>query len=309
MTPANLPPSGQFAINVKRASAGGLLFIAGAIALVAAAIPWWSLSGGGGTFTASSVHFLPGDSYTASSGGSTGSLSYASQGIGPVGALYEGILAVTIVVGGLALLGAILATVGALGRIRNPSRFASIRNLTILAVVLEIGLVVVVPIVQPIAFHASSPPSGCSTAGGVGTPCKSFWGSVQSGGATVTWGADAGWYVSVAAVVFLLAAAVVWIASRREEWGTPTASQAASSAPDLDRLVQLKALADSGHLTPAEFQEVKGRILGLPAVQPSTPGPPSGAEAELKRLKELHDSGVISDQEYDDLRKRSLSRL
>lgn len=206
-------------MNSKRLSASVFLIIAGICAAISTTSAWWSASVSVSS-TSTTVEFLPGGSYSVSSPGSSVSMSYASTGFGHVGALYEGILVFGIVVAILSLAAGVLGALWALGKLHGPSRGRLVLSLGLVILVGSVLVVTLVPVVQPDLFGQSSS-SVCAT--GVSSPCTSFWGSMTSSGEQVTWGADVGWYLGVATLVFAISAAVAWITSRAEPWESPAA--------------------------------------------------------------------------------------
>lgn len=307
-------------VSAKRLTAAAITIVSGILFAVSTAVPWWSLSGLFSSFGSGTVQFLPGDSYSASAGSSSASGTYSSLGLGPVGGLYEGILAIAIVLTALSMLFGALGIVGGLGRLRSPRWFGAIRNVGILVTAVAVFAIVIVPALQPTLFHRSAPGT-CAGSSGAQSPCSNFWGSASAGGTSISWGADLGWYLTIAGLVLAIAAVVIWASSRSEPWGVPyysggsLASRAAIQPPvavssvDLDRLIQLKQMVDSGHLTLQEFQQVKYRILGQMEPSSLVSQPVLSPSDELQRVKMLHESGVLTDAEYDELRKRVVARL
>lgn len=72
------------------------------------------------------------------------------------------------------------------------------------------------------------------------------------------------------------------------------------SDDDLDRLIKLKMLLDSGVISKEEFEQQKTKIIL---------GFSGGAEAQLKKLKTLLDSGVITQSEYEKQKALLLEKL
>jgi uncharacterized membrane protein len=297
--------------SLRRFSAA-MAFFAGAILVgISTVSAWWSMSGSGSSLGGGDIGFIPGGDFSVTSGTTSGSISYASQGLGPVGALYEAILGLTIVLTILLVVVGIIGLFAGLGKLRSTRHQKNVKWITILVLVLSLITIVVVPTTQPTLFHRSAP-STCSSFGGVSSPCSSFWGSLRSGSSSLTWGADVGWYLAIASLVVLIAGMVLWLSAAKEPWGAGlTASARGPMVGDLNRLVELKSLLDSGHITPSEFQQVKSRLLGTdsPAASPTEAVQPASATDELAKLKSLHDTGVLTDSEYDELRKRAIARL
>ncbi len=74
------------------------------------------------------------------------------------------------------------------------------------------------------------------------------------------------------------------------------------SSQDLDKMLKLKTLLESGLITRQEFDAQKTTILKIPPVALSP-------DEELRRLKSLADSGALTQAEYDAQRKRILEQL
>lgn len=203
----------------KRLAASLVFLVAGVLAGLSSITSWWTLSESGSTFTGS-IGFLPGDSYQASGDGVTASGSYASDGLGPVGSMYEGVLALVLVVLILALVAGIIGVVASFSRTVNPARYYTVRNLLVVTLILATFATVLVPTLQPTLFHNSNPSDLCSSSSGTQTPCNSFWGSLSAGGESSTWGSDLGWYLSLATVVLSVGGLFVWRAGRQEPWGS-----------------------------------------------------------------------------------------
>jgi hypothetical protein len=305
--PMSSAPHDSRRFNSGRFSCGILALVAGVLAGASTGVAWW-------TDYQSSVYinFLPGGSLMGGGGSGTVTATYASLGLGPVGALYEAVLAMALAVTVLALLAGILGVFGSLGKLRSPKHNGRIRGLLIVVLIVALVSVVLVPIAQPYALSQSS--GGCSGFGSE-SPCNTFWGAGATGGTGSSWGANAGYYLTVASVVLLLAGLVLWILAWRTPWGTAVgASPVGTAMPGsnpVDRLFQLKQLLDSGHLSESEFQAAKASLFAGATAPPSASvgGPPGGVEESLTRLKAMHDGGRLSDQEYTELRARVLTRV
>ncbi len=215
----------------SKALVGSVLALgAGILSGLSALSPWWTLSGSGGGVGSVSIGFLPGGSFSASDNGTTASFSYASQGIGQIGALYEGILALTVlimlisfVVGGLGLLRSFKGN-------RNSAGMDSVQVWAVCVLVLAVVAVLVIPLAQPGVF-AMHPAGLCAGQSGLKTPCNSFWGSVSANGATLSWGADVGWYLEIAAFAVLIAALLTWRRAILEPWVAPAAPPVSTTPP------------------------------------------------------------------------------
>jgi hypothetical protein len=208
----------------KRVTASTLLLIAAILLAVSMGISWWSISGSGGG-SSGTVNLLPGGSYstTGTFGGAagTGSTTYSSVGLVKVGQLYETVLGVGLLAT-FAAFGAMgLGYVGAFGvfRSRIPLRITLI--LTLIAFVAAVLPPALLATAQPGAFKADGAAMFGGTGGGGScaagaSPCNAFWGTAGTGGVTVSWGADVGWYLSIAAAVLVFVALMVLWSSRRQ---------------------------------------------------------------------------------------------
>jgi hypothetical protein len=175
--------------------------VAGLLAALAAISPWWVLSTSSAGST-TEVGYYPGTVVRVVTGGGGGITSYAATGAPSVGALYASVLVATLA---LAVLG---AAVGVQGFASLRGTWASLRarrlaGLALLAaMLLGAALVVGVPLAQPGLYRSDDPGGACLTGAPPGA-CSSFWGSSQSAGTTTTWGAGAGWWLSLSATVLL----------------------------------------------------------------------------------------------------------
>ncbi len=211
----------------------------------------------------------------------------------------------------LAIIGGYVGLAAAWGKIRSPKRNGVVRGLLIVVLVIALFAAIVVPSLQPYTVSRSGGCTGFASQ----SPCNSFWGSGSSSGANGSWGGDQGFYFMVAAAVLLVVALVFWVRAWSESWvPAPTGPVAAGAGlmtpgPDpIERLLQLKELLDSGHLSEVEFQQAKSNLFSRPVIGP-TPGSSGGVEETLTRLKAMHDSGQLSDAEYAEVRGRVLGRL
>jgi succinate dehydrogenase/fumarate reductase cytochrome b subunit len=317
---AGLPARG-LALNSRRLLASVFSLIAGVLAAASTALGWWAVSATGGS--GATIWFLPGSSLAATVGGSSETVTYASVQLGPVEALYEAVLAIAIVLAIFALVVGILLLLSAIGKIRNPARYTTLRNLIVVVTIVSLFLVVMVPALQETAISRSGNTGAglCDLATSSTNPCTAFWGSSASGGNNYSWGADVGWYLVLSATILLAVGFYLWRSARMAPWGSagqPLAGAPAGAltpmtsggpATPVDRLLQAKALADSGQLTPAEFEEVKGRLLSQVSASEAGAGASIAPGDELAKLKSLHDSGAVSDAEYAELRKKVLLRF
>jgi len=210
-------------MNPKRVVASALAFAAGVCSGLSTISPWWSISVALPSEGAT-LKFLPGDAFSVSGNfygnSAQGSLTYASHGLGQVGALYEGVLAFGVVVMVLSIAAGGIGLIWAFGKGRGPSKGSAFRSLTLALTIISVAAALLVPLAQP-GIIAQHPAGLCGSSGGVKTMCNSFWGSASANGATATWGADVGWYLWVASFVLLITAMVVWQLSRDEPWETP----------------------------------------------------------------------------------------
>lgn len=292
---------------------------AGIVFSIAAFESWFALSASESGTTVYE-YFYPGSSFSVVGGGTSQSMGYAAAGAGPVGALYEGILATMLLLAVLAFLGCVLGVLGASGRLRNPDRFNTVWGLYVTVVFVDVILVALVPVIQPTLFGKSN--GGCTGFPSGANPCNSYWGSGTASGLSLSWGADVGWYLAIAGAAMAATALGLWWSTAKDPWGAagrPESFSAASGAPasppgppalgsaDVDRLLNLKRMLDAGQLTGTEFQQLKSQILG--PVPSSPPMSRNEAGEELLRLKSLHDAGVLTDAEYEELRKRVVARL
>lgn len=295
-----------------------LILVCGILAIISAFASWWTISvSGTGT-----VSFLPGDSYSATSGGTSASQTYAAGSLGQVGALYEGLLAGLVVVVVFFFLAALIGLLISLRKITNPNRLSTPRNLLIVALIILLALVPLVPALQPTLFH-NSDRAGCNELGGTKTPCNSFWGSLSADGVTASWGSDVGWYLAIAAIIIAIASIVIWVQFERQHRLDRSSIDSSSAGPTddsagpeprgdlLDRIDKAKALADSGFITQSEFSETKTKLIAeaTSASVPVTHPLNRPLEEELRRLKSMHYNGTLTDSEYEILRKRAIQLI
>jgi hypothetical protein len=304
------------------ASTAGLL--AALLAVVAAISPWWVLSSSG-PGTTSTVAFYPGSQVSAYTNGGGGTTTYAGIAAPSVGALYGGVLAGLAVLALLAAATAIHGFASVRGRWSSP-RLRRIGRAGLLgAVLLALLLALAAPLAQPPLYQHDNPSNACSSPPPA-VACASFWGSMNQGGVSTVWGAGFGWWADAVASG-LLAAMLAFevavaapslprppvpapptVAPRPPEEERPPRPTTPLSVADLRRLAELKWLSDAGQVAPTAFLEAKQRLLdasppaGLAGPDPRGP-PPS---EELSVLRSLHDSGVLTDAEYEVLERRVL---
>jgi putative oligomerization/nucleic acid binding protein len=299
--------------------AGFVSFAAATCLAVSAVSTWWSVysNPSGSPVT---IDFQPGGSVSGTSNGVTETMSYASQGLGPIGALYEGVLALLLALAALAVVAGVIALLAALGRIPDRSSHRTIQWMFLLNVVVAGAALVLVPALQPTLWGRANPGRVCQQFTSHQTICNSFWGAGTSASAALSWGADVGWYLACGALFLLVGAAVLWASARKGAWprrdrprrarfgatGSPTPAAAGASQPE--RLVQLAELLDSGRISPAEFEQGKTRIFASSA-------PSGGAfagrspNANLSGLESMHTRGLLTDPEYESLRQQVLANL
>jgi hypothetical protein len=198
--------------------AASLLMVGGALALFSAFTAWWVLSGGDLRIT-----LFPGSSYEITLAGQTKHYSYAGAGLGPVGGIYEAVLALAIVAGILAMLAGVLGLASSYRDLKSP-RPGTIGGLAAaVAVILLVALILPVA-AQPWGFRDASG-GGCSGSSG-SSYCSSFWGSNGSGGARLTWGASTGWFLTLGGLTLALIGIVLWPRPTASATGAPAAPKA-----------------------------------------------------------------------------------
>ena len=185
---------------------GGL---AGLLAGISALTPWWYTSAMGSA-TSSLAEFFPGANLYAGGGGGGGYVSYAGVGAGQLGNLYEAVLAGTIAV--MLLSWAVAGLVLASARRRGTSRLQIARWLAWAGLAVAVLLAALIPLLQPALLDVAGAKAACS-AGTSSGPCSSFWGSTTVASTRYVWGAGAGWWLDLGAVI-LLALVVVLLLPR-----------------------------------------------------------------------------------------------
>ncbi len=181
--------------------------VGGLLALVAAYAPWWVTSNVK-SGTSSLTEFFPGTSLYAGGGGGGGYVPYQGVGLAAVGQLYE------VVFAGFVLLTLVCVALAGIGFARARGRAFSLegrrlaRYGAVAAAVLAVALVVGVPWLQPGIYRAAAPAGTCSSGASSG-PCVSFWGSTSAGGASISWGAAAGWWLGLSAALAMVMGAAL----------------------------------------------------------------------------------------------------
>ncbi len=209
-TRTSTPP--RPARSTTRSVSAVLFLVAGVCAIASAFVAWWSY-----TFNGFTMLFLPGASWTWSAGSITSTQSFASTGLGPVGSLYEAILALAIIAGLLGIVAGSLGLASVLGRRKEPRR-GVVEGLVITTVVLLGAAAVLAPAIQPWAINDSTNHSRCNGLNGT-SPCSSFWGS-QSG---VSWGPAIGWYLAATGLALTILGLWLWGSGRTENASSGTA--------------------------------------------------------------------------------------
>jgi hypothetical protein len=201
------PPRPKLSVKGTRLTASTLLLIATILLAVSMGVSWWgaSISGGG---RGSVIGFEPGASYTVQGGfNGTTQFAYISAGLVHVGQLYEAVLGIGIVAAVAGLISALLSYLGAFSMFRSRKVLPFSMVITLISLACAAALPSIVALGQPGAFKADNTAGfGSSSCGASPNPCSDFWGSTTAGGTTLSWGADVGWYLAIAATVLLLIA-------------------------------------------------------------------------------------------------------
>jgi hypothetical protein len=185
-------------------AAGGLFLLGGTLSLTSTVLAWWSLRNPGGT-----VSFYTYNIQTSGNGASNSS-SYAAAGLGHVGGMYDAILALVVIAGILGVVAGLISLRNGMGR-GSPSRKGTVKRLAIATLVLALFAVALAPAMQPWVLHQT--PGNC---GGMSapTPCASFWGSETVLGNSYSWGAAAGWYLALGALIVVVMGVILWALGR-----------------------------------------------------------------------------------------------
>ncbi len=210
ITPTTSSATAAASAGKRRWSSAGLGALAGVLLLLGASSPWWYLTSSS-SGTSSIVEFYPGGLLHLVTSGGGGTTSYTQAGAPSVGVLYEVVLGALL---GLTLVVAVIAA-DALRRERGTPGSRTARRairLALLGVIVGCAVMAVaVPIAQPALYRGDDPAGAC----GVAHPpaaCGTFWGSTSRSGVASTWGAGAGWWLDVLAIVPL---GVTWAIERR----------------------------------------------------------------------------------------------
>ncbi len=220
---------------------GGIIVLIGAILLIAALLtPWYMEQSSEYGYTVG-INAYPGTpsqngtiKYTCSglpSGASCPSqTSYSAQDLNSTGMIAE--YGFFIVIVGV-ILGIIAAILGLFSG-GNPKRTRPAVALAVIALILAIAAPAMFAAALPGAIGNDSKghPSGAG-------PWSSFWGSGNISGASLTWGAGIGWYLSIGAfVLFLVGVIALMRAGKSPPEAAPTTaaiamdgSAAAPSSP------------------------------------------------------------------------------
>ena len=132
--------------------------------------------------------------------------------------------------------------------------------------------------------------------------------SVKILGISVSTGAGIGTYImGLTGIVWLANAQITGIISDLESniqnGAIKTAAVPDGNGSEIEKIVKLKGLMDSGAITREEFEELKQRLLGT--ISPLK----GGLEQQLAALKSLADSGALSQAEYAVEKKKLLDKI
>ena len=132
--------------------------------------------------------------------------------------------------------------------------------------------------------------------------------SVKILGISVSTGAGIGTYImGLTGIVWLANAPITGIISDLESniqnGAIQTAAIPDGNGSEIEKIVKLKGLMDSGAITREEFEELKQRLLGT--ISPLK----GGLEQQLAALKSLADSGALSQAEYAVEKKKLLDKI
>jgi hypothetical protein len=221
----------KLGLKGTRLTASTLILFASIMLAASMGVSWWgaSVSGGGHALV---LGFMPGSSYFSENGSTTASQTYVSDGLVHVGQLYEAILGLGLLAMLAGFLAALLGFLGAFGSLRSRKFLPVSLTITLVSFVATLITPILAALGQPSAFNADSTSGfGSSSCGPSPNPCTSFWGSMSQGGFTVSWGADVGWYLAIAAVVLLLVAFLQLWSTRKMPYTRSELWAAAHMAP------------------------------------------------------------------------------
>ncbi len=183
-------------VVVARFASCSLQIVGGILAIFSVFTVWFYLSGGG-----VATQFYPGASFKANGK----FMTYASQGLGPVGGLYDAILVLGVVGGALLLVGGALLLLEAVHR--RPARPSRNTWIALSGVAVMAFAWVIAPGLQPWALHDSTA-TACS--GWTGTsPCSLPWGSGSQMGVSYTFFMADGWIIMLGALTLATVGLVI----------------------------------------------------------------------------------------------------
>jgi hypothetical protein len=186
-------------VRVARFSSAALLLGSGIVAIYSVFTVWWKF-----TATGLNTQYFPGPSFKTN-----GTFhSYASVGLGPVGGLFDAILALGIVAGILLLVAGAILFLAAARRRASESRVPA--GLGIAGTVLEAVSLVVPVAMLPWAFHDSSAGSTYCSAWTGASPCSMVWGSGTQGGIGYNFVLADGWIIMTGALALGVLGLVIW---------------------------------------------------------------------------------------------------
>jgi hypothetical protein len=215
-----------------RITASTLILIAAVALVVSMGVSWWGASATGGGH-AVVLGFFPGSHYEEQTNFNSSTPSYVSSGLVHVGELYEAVLGVAVVATLAGFIGAALAYLGTFWGFKPGRHMPMTFLFALISLVGAVGMPVAVAAAQPSAFNSDSTTGfGGAGCGASPNPCSSFWNSMSANGVTVSWGADVGWYLAIAAGVLLLVAfLLLWRTRAAPQSGSMAAGSASSTLP------------------------------------------------------------------------------
>jgi hypothetical protein len=197
-------------VSIGRYVASILLLVSGALAIFSIFSYWWLFSG-----TSTNIGFFPGASYRTNGTWNT----YASQGFGQVGGVFEAILVLAIAAGIVLIIGGGWVAFETF-RKRQPQSKKPIA-LGLAGLVLEAVTVLIAPALAPWALDHSSASSTYCGAWTSGSPCSSFWGAGFDSGTFLRFVAADGWIIMIGALALSVLGIVVWRLARNPSLGSP----------------------------------------------------------------------------------------